>query len=197
MGNIIGAKFNHLTILEKTKERSKQRDIIYRCLCDCGNETKNIYKNIRRGLVKSCGCLRKETATANAKLASQANLASGKTNADPRMATIKKVYRSRYSDGDITLELFFELSQKNCSYCNSPPANVANVYLDRSASVMPERLRDGYFIYNGLDRVDSSLPHNVSNVVPCCMTCNFAKSNKSLKSFLDWIKKVYEHTCYF
>lgn len=46
-------------------------------------------------------------------------------------------------------------------------------------------------IYNGLDRVDSKLPHNINNVVPCCIHCNKAKLDRTQDEFYAWVEKVH------
>jgi len=81
----------------------------------------------------------------------------------------KKVF-SRYSDGDLTIDKFLELIKLNCYYCNSKPNNNYKG-----------------FVYSGLDRLDSNLPHNINNIVPCCILCNRFKSNLSLDEFKLWI----------
>lgn len=59
--NMIGKKFNKLTILEECKER-KDRKKVYKCLCDCGNITNVVGTRLRSGTIKSCGCLISETS---------------------------------------------------------------------------------------------------------------------------------------
>ena len=59
----VGDKFNRLTVIEEMQKR-KQRCKVYKCLCDCGNETP-VYvtsTNLRKGYSKSCGCYHKERA---------------------------------------------------------------------------------------------------------------------------------------
>lgn len=63
----------------------------------------------------------------------------------------------------------------NCKYCNAIPANKINAYL--GPRYLPEAKENGYFVYNGLDRVNNDLPHTLENCVPCCKFCNFAKNN--------------------
>lgn len=61
---MIGKKFNMLTVLAEAG-RTKAGNIIYKCLCSCG-EVKNIDGvSIRRGHTKSCGCLLIESCTKN------------------------------------------------------------------------------------------------------------------------------------
>lgn len=65
MGRIIditGQKFGRLTPVEKAG-RDSRGEIIWRCLCDCGNYTEALSSNIRSGKTSSCGCLQKEKAS--------------------------------------------------------------------------------------------------------------------------------------
>ena len=59
--NIIGKKFNHLTVISKTERKSGGK-ILYKCLCDCG-EQKEIFAtrtDLQTGHTQSCGCHRKK-----------------------------------------------------------------------------------------------------------------------------------------
>ncbi len=86
---------------------------------------------------------------------------------------VELIWKSNYSDGNIDVNSFFELSQLNCFYCNAIKTNNYKGYK-----------------YNGLDRIDSTKEHTFNNIVPCCKYCNFAKSNLSLIEFIDWIKRI-------
>lgn len=64
--NIIGQKFNRLTVLElHHKKRYFKHNIVYRvvnywlCLCECGNYKIVSTENLKSNNVKSCGCLKK------------------------------------------------------------------------------------------------------------------------------------------
>ena len=59
MDEIIGKKFNRLTIKEKIEER-KRGCIQYRCICDCGNEYNSTLTELKRGDIKSCGCYKRD-----------------------------------------------------------------------------------------------------------------------------------------
>ena len=62
MGRIIdltGQRFNKLTVIEKTDER-KNRQVVWKCKCDCGNITYVVGQALRTGPTKSCGCLNYE-----------------------------------------------------------------------------------------------------------------------------------------
>jgi hypothetical protein len=61
--NVIGEKYNMLTIVSDApsrREPSGRLLKIVNTVCDCGSEKQNIsYKELKRGRLKSCGCLSK------------------------------------------------------------------------------------------------------------------------------------------
>ena len=62
LGKIIdltGQKFNKLTVIEKTNER-RNRQVVWKCKCDCGNISYVVGQALRTGHTKSCGCLNYE-----------------------------------------------------------------------------------------------------------------------------------------
>lgn len=73
MKNIIGKKYNRLTVLKRV-ENDKSGNIRYLCKCDCGNEIVIRSGNIKNGSTKSCGCLRKETSMINGKKIKKYNI---------------------------------------------------------------------------------------------------------------------------
>lgn len=58
INNIKGQKFNNLTVLEMTDKRRSGGDVIWKCLCDCGNITYASASELRNNRIKSCGCLK-------------------------------------------------------------------------------------------------------------------------------------------
>jgi hypothetical protein len=55
--DLIGKKFSKLTVVKKSHKRYDGR-MLFACLCDCGNLTYSLANTLRRGVSKSCGCLR-------------------------------------------------------------------------------------------------------------------------------------------
>lgn len=53
--NLIGQKFNLLTVIEQAENKNGRS--YWKCLCDCGNTTTVSISNLKNGSVKSCGCL--------------------------------------------------------------------------------------------------------------------------------------------
>jgi group I intron endonuclease len=61
-----GKRFGRLIIIMQ-EGRSKDRGLLYRCLCNCGNEVIVRGKNLRSGITRSCGCYQKDVVSALAK----------------------------------------------------------------------------------------------------------------------------------
>lgn len=59
--DIIGFKFGRLTVISENGfilKSNKSKQLLYKCLCDCGNEKNLLGEVLRDGRVKSCGCIR-------------------------------------------------------------------------------------------------------------------------------------------
>lgn len=55
--DLIGLTFYNLTVLENAG-RTNDRHILYKCRCNCGNETLVSGHDLLSGHIKSCGCLK-------------------------------------------------------------------------------------------------------------------------------------------
>ena len=55
--DLVGQRFGRLTVIEKTALKSKNRSIMWQCKCDCGNDKLVPATELRRGHIKSCGCM--------------------------------------------------------------------------------------------------------------------------------------------
>lgn len=61
--DLTGKRFGRLVVVERAEDRiekSGKRRVMWKCLCDCGNEVTVLSDNIKRGLTLSCGCFRNE-----------------------------------------------------------------------------------------------------------------------------------------
>lgn len=163
--------FNQLTILSVN-------DLLCTCKCSCGNIKTTKLKYVINNQTKSCGCLNNKK---------RAQRLKNKTNKNPSIASAKYLFKKRYSDGNLSFEQFLILSQQNCFYCDSQPSNSINCATKRSSQTFKQT---GHFIYNGLDRIDSDIPHNYDNVVPCCKYCNYSKRERSIHQFYNWINNL-------
>jgi len=103
------------------------------------------------------------------------------------LGSYKKNARHRGLPFDISTEAFRAITKQDCHYCGVPPTNT---YKHWSAG---KRLRDPY-IYNGIDRIDSTKGYTEDNVVPCCTMCNRRKMESTISELFSWVKRVYEHS---
>jgi len=60
--DLTGKTFGRLTVLELAQERGGTGDFLWKCACQCGQETYKEGGSLRMGNVKSCGCLMSEVA---------------------------------------------------------------------------------------------------------------------------------------
>lgn len=58
--DLTNQKFGKLLVLEKTDER-RNRQVVWKCLCDCGKETFVVGQALRNGHTTSCGCRHHES----------------------------------------------------------------------------------------------------------------------------------------
>jgi hypothetical protein len=58
MADLVGERFG-LLVVKALVGKNKWGGRIWLCQCDCGNKTNAITQYLRRGQVKSCGCLRR------------------------------------------------------------------------------------------------------------------------------------------
>lgn len=70
--DITGQRFGRLLVLEQAKPARPVGNpsgyAYWRCICDCGAEPVVCGENLRRGAVKSCGCLRRQAAAERMRL---------------------------------------------------------------------------------------------------------------------------------
>lgn len=54
--NLNGQRFGMLTVENITEQRNNYGRLLYKCICDCGNEKLATSANLKRGEVTCCGC---------------------------------------------------------------------------------------------------------------------------------------------
>jgi hypothetical protein len=170
-----GTKFGNWTIMDKPFERNSSH-ICYWCKCICGVEKLIQGTNLITGHSSSCSsCSRmKYEITSD----------DGTTVFTPAQ---KELYSS-YKKGAENRGLHFELSahyfkiitSKPCIYCGVPP-------------MQSKKANKHKYTYNGIDRVDNSIGYTVSNCVPCCGTCNYAKRAMPYSEWMAYIKRLTQH----
>ncbi len=173
-------KFGRLLVIKRVPNPSankfNEKRAYWLCRCDCGKERIIRGVSLRNGNTFSCGCFRNE------RIRKIKNKTPGYTAKHAVFCDYVYSARARKLDFTITENEFDELTKRSCYYCGELPSRVV---IQKNAP--------GEFVYNGLDRVDSSRGYVMDNVVACCTMCNFAKSNTDQGDFLRWVEKVYHY----
>ena len=180
--NEVGNIYGKVTVISQAETKLKygKKAVYWLCKCECGKEFETTGAKLRIGKVTSCGfqpCHPK----GRHKSLSQYSIISANT-----------MYGATYNDGDISFDLFIDLSQKACFYCGVMQSNCFNRFqTKRGHRKIAEE--NGAFKYNGLDRIDNKFGHIISNVVTCCSTCNWMKNDLSKDEFIIHISKIFNY----
>lgn len=162
--DLTGQKFGKLTVLGiGYKQETKY---YWKVQCDCGNIVNVIGPSLKSGECKSCGCSRKHI------------------EGEVALNRIWNNYKQSAKYGDyefsLTKEEFLELITSNCKYCGIEPRQIS-------------KSNNGNFVYNGIDRIDSSKGYTKENCVTACKDCNYAKQRHSVEEFYQWIDRINKH----
>lgn len=99
----------------------------------------------------------------------------------PILWEYKKNARVKGLKFELSEEVFIKLTSGDCIYCGQVPGNKRHTQNKKRS-----------YIYNGIDRVDSSKGYEKGNCVSCCSTCNYMKRRKTVSEFygaVDLINK--------
>lgn len=167
---LAGRRFGRL-VAERQVGHFKNGMACWLCTCDCGLTLLVRSSQLKNGNTKSCGCLRKETA-------------SLRSRKRPYEALYNKVLGRCKRIGrefSLTFEEFLEfVDVKVCHYCGDP------------IIWTPHRL--GYkrnYVGCNLDRKDSSLGYTKKNCLVCCFPCNMMKQSSSYSDFMERVVKIH------
>jgi hypothetical protein len=170
-------KIGKLTFKNRLEEKVSGA-FLWRCVCDCGNCgncVDIVPAEVARGRVVSCDFCNENSENPKRRVRNHF------------ISSARVVWRQYYKDGDVSFEYFLKITQEDCFYCGRKPSNSYTKKMKTKS-----KNGSGEFIYNGLDRIDSFLPHNKNNVVPSCFQCNFSKLNYKQDDFFNWVEKVYK-----
>ena len=173
--DMIGKKYEFLTVLAKVPRSNKKRGVVYLCECVCGVKKELEGAKLRAGHVRSCGCKTNELIS---KTKVKENSAFNRL-----LSAYKHSASERGLEFALTQEQFREIVNKECYYCGTLPAQESKVKSKNAAK----------FIYNGIDRKDNNTGYIIKNVLPCCKFCNYAKFRHTHEEFIAWVKRIYNH----
>jgi len=172
--DLTGQKFGRLTVIKRVEKPThiKSRGSYWLCKCECKNEKIIFGQNLKGGDTTSCGCYHVEISS----------IKKGQSSINRVYYDYKKHAIKKQVPFEISREYFVEITQMDCFYCGKKPSNISK-----------NRYNNGDFIYNGIDRINSSDGYIKGNIVPCCWRCNEAKKKETQEDFLEWIKNTYDN----
>jgi hypothetical protein len=142
----------------------------YVCQCECGEEAEVRTSNLLFGSSQTCTRCR-----------GRKGLKRGESAANLLIATYKKNATDRNISFKLSSELFFKLTKRRCFYCGCEPAQISRA-----------KSYNGDYVYNGIDRIDSSKGYIKENCVACCKWCNTMKLDHGKQEFLVHVAKIYD-----
>ena len=175
--DLTGQKFGKLTVKEKSPRMINDNGCArWICKCECGNEVVVIGRLLRKGLTKSCGCLRKEK-TGSYKYEGISHFYWRKVlrGAEIRSLTVEITPQQAWEK--------FIAQNKKCAL-----SGVDLVLLGRHSDSKTQTA--------SLDRIDSSKGYTLNNIQWLHKDINIMKSNFSDSDFVEWCKKVYVNAAY-
>jgi hypothetical protein len=181
MKDLSRKRFGKLIVIKRVENSTniKNKHARWLCKCDCGTEKIiNGSSLMKKNGTKSCGCCVSEKMKG--------------INVNRRITPFLRLYKL-YKRSATNNNHSFELTENDarilfegsCYYCGVKPFQKAKLRNNEDEKEM--------YIYNGIDRVNSSKGYIMGNVVSCCTQCNRGKMQESINDFLNWIKLVHEH----
>jgi hypothetical protein len=177
-----GKKFGRLTVVGFAGI-NKRHFTLWECECECRNKCIVKGVNLQLGLTQSCGCLAHDYHVQQGKRIAQLNpLRAGTHRKDVAFRDLIRQYkqnaRARNIAWEITDEDFRRLTGSPCYYSGLAPAHV---FRTKSGDL---------YVYNGIDRVDSTKGYTLENCVPCNPAINKMKFELSQEQFIALCRLV-------
>jgi hypothetical protein len=180
--DLVGKRFGRLLVESLDVNRvykSKNTGRHWSCRCDCGKIVSVMTSSLMRGSTLSCGCYNSDASS------KRFSKPFGVASFNVLFKSYKYNAEKREKSFCISSDRFYELTKQDCYYCGQEPKNKIK------ASHYNEK--HGDYIYNGIDRIDSSKGYEEGNVVPCCGTCNIMKMALPQQEFLDHIERIHNY----
>lgn len=162
-----GDKYFRLTVI-RFSHKDKQHRRYYLFRCECGAEKILHGTSVTSGNTKSCGCYGAERRKAK-------RMPENRGVINHIILQYKRHARDRGLSWSLSYEQVAKIIQEPCFYCGT----------ERSNHKVTKNCKEGYD-HNGIDRINSHLGYEPENVVPCCKTCNYAKSNMNIAEYQAW-----------
>lgn len=164
--DLVNQHFGQWTVVNHENKKGRSG---WKCVCACNKISWVTTQNLRNGVSTRClDCCK---------------LPKGEAAFNNLFGNYQRSARYRGFDFLLSREEAKQLFESDCRYCGQIPT-----------AIFGERERlNGTFVYNGIDRLDSSLGYVFHNCVPCCRVCNYMKQQLSPEEFIFHIRKIAAH----
>lgn len=176
----VGQKFGIYTVISYshhlTNKHGWRGEAYVNVRCECGTLNKVSIQQLRKGITKSCGCLKRRKAAA---YEHQRHL-----NYVLRQHLFGA--KDRNISWNLTEDASFRLFESPCYYCKGMNSREHIVYPYKKEP------RTEIIKLNGIDRVNNLIGYEEGNCVACCHTCNQAKLDGTFLEFEARVKGLSE-----
>ena len=174
---VVGSTWGRLKVLEILNHGT------YKCLCECGAIVPRKHKSLTQKQTVSCGCWHREKIGLRFR--------KEDTAFKDLLCSYRKGARERGLEWSLTEEQFRTLTSSPCHYTGRLPAKAArSCATNRRARKGLPPFSGGTYLYNGIDRLDSSKGYTLDNCVPACEDANKAKLELSYDEFIALCKEI-------
>ena len=191
--DLIGEKINQLTVIKGPFSKNKEGRLYWSCLCDCGIITD--INNSRLSKKVAIACRDCVSTSIIKKFNSEKRIPYNKMM--PGEAAFNDLYRRYQKSADkkqitflLSKEDFRKITKENCTYCGSFPKNCHPSKESEHKLNEKGKRTNGFYTYNGVDRVNSSKGYEGSNCVSCCANCNYIKNDWDLEELKLHLSKM-------
>ena len=178
--DLTGQRFGRLLVISRAP--TKRKRAYWNCICDCGKTCVAMGKYLRQRKKQSCNCLHKENQLSNI----EKMRLSDHRELPPGEAAFNLLYISYHSSAskkslafELTKDDFRNIIKLDCFYCGSAPLRY---YRDK--------LPNGGYLCNGVDRRNNSVGYIIENCVPCCHKCNWMKNKYTEQEFISHCESI-------
>lgn len=178
--NFAGTVVRSIEAVEKT-DKHNNGYIVWKAKCLlCGKENEFPSYYFTRNHVR-CEC--EAWKEKYSEMVGRKPLPNNQAHVNMLYSSYKRAAQERSLYFNLTMDEFRQFVESDCHYCGASPSVT---YTSRNLA--------GEYAWNGIDRVDNTKGYEKENCVPCCSMCNLAKSSHSKEDFLNWVKRVYDHS---
>ncbi len=120
---------------------------------------------------------------------------------DPKVASLRGLFnraknnaKKRKISWNLSFDAFTAVILCSCFWCDAAPISHYNVSISTNGYTQRKSesylTKHGWITHNGLDRIENTMGYELKNVIPACKYCNFARNDRTVLEFKEWIEKI-------